>query len=188
MDPVPSPNSLFLESEWCMWEHRAPDKFSTSYEDNMVKLCDIATVKDFWNMWNNIPRPSQIFYDGRVRKKFADRTVDAFSLFKKNIKPEWEDPANRAGAEWVVKKPFPMKQLDEYWLNLALGLIGETVDPADEICGARVVDKSVVGKGLYRIELWFRKKDPTVAEELLTRTQELLGKSSVPGKWEFRPH
>ena len=31
----------FLESEWVMWEHRAPDKNSKSYEDNMAKLVEV---------------------------------------------------------------------------------------------------------------------------------------------------
>ena len=72
----------FLESEWVMWEHRAPDKNSKSYEDNMAKLCEFATIEDFWRLWNNIPKPSAIFYDGRTKKKFKDRTVESFSLFK----------------------------------------------------------------------------------------------------------
>ena len=53
------------------------------------------------------------------------------------------------------------KQLDEYWLNLVLGMIGETIDKGDEITGARVVDKSKRDV-IYRMELWFRKKDMTV--------------------------
>ena len=28
-----------------------------------------------------------------------------------------------------------MQQLDEFWLNLTLGMIGEIIDPADEITG-----------------------------------------------------
>jgi hypothetical protein len=101
----------FLESEWVIWEHRAPDKNAKSYEDNMAKLCEVATIEDFWRAWNNIPPPSSIFFDGRVHKKFANRTVEAFSLFKKDIKPEWEDAANRAGAEWFCRKQFPLQNL-----------------------------------------------------------------------------
>ena len=113
-------------------------------------------MEDFWRAWNNIPKPSEIFYDGRTRKKFASRTVEAFSVFKKNIKPEWEDPANRSGAEWYCRRAFTMPQLDEFWLHIVLGMIGETLDAGDEICGARVVDKSVNGRTMYRLELWFR--------------------------------
>ena len=210
IESSPAPASVpagphFLESEWVMWEHRAPDKNSKSYEDNMAKLCEFATIEDFWRLWNNVPKPSAIFYDGRTKKKFKDRTVESFSLFKKGIKPEWEDAANRTGAEWFCRKTFPMPQLvsapccsapteapmpharaharahapcpcpmamamamphampmpmccagihaggaaqpssaalasraqDGFWQDLVLGMVGETIDPADEICGAR---------------------------------------------------
>jgi len=182
------PGPHFLESEWVIWEHRAPDKNSKSYEDNMAKLCEVATIEDFWKAFNNIPKPSQLFYDGRTKKKFADRTVESFSVFKKNIKPEWEDAMNRAGAEWFCRKAFQMPQLDDFWTNLVLGMIGETIDTADEICGARVVDKSVGTRCMYRLELWFRKKDQSIADELLARMTTALGKSSSQCKWEFRPH
>jgi len=173
----------FLESEWVIWEHRIPEK-SASYEDNMAKLCDVSTIEDFWRAWNNIPQPSQLFFDGRVRKKFANRTVEAFSVFKKNIKPEWEDPANREGAELFCRKAFPLGQLDEYWLNLVLGMIGETIDGGDEICGARVCDKSLGTRCLYRLELWFRKNDETLAKELQRERAALALPPALP--WRTR--
>jgi len=184
----PAGGPHFLESEWVLWEHRAPDKNSKSYEDNMEKLCEFATVEDFWCAWNNIPKPSQIFFDGKSKKRFSNRTVESFSLFKKGIKPEWEDQANRAGAEWFCRRNFPMQQLDDFWQYLVLGMIGETIDNADEICGARVVDKCSGGRCMYRLELWFRKKDQTIADELLSRVHTALGKTSTTCKWEFRPH
>ena len=185
---LPAGGAHFLESEWVIWEHRAPDKNSKSYEDNMEKLCEVATVEDFWRAFNNIPKPSEIFYDGRTRKKFANRTVESFSLFKKNIKPEWEDPMNRSGAEWFCRKMFPGPQLDDFWRDLALGMIGETIDPSDDICGARVVDKSAGQRQMYRLELWFKRKDKAVADELKTRMESHLGPTSKSCKWEFRPH
>ena len=42
----------------------------------------------------------------------------------------------------TLRKPFTTDQLDTYWENLVLALIGETIDVGDEICGCRVVDKS----------------------------------------------
>ena len=108
---LPPGGPHFLESEWVIWEHRSPDKNSKSYEDNMEKLCEVATIEDFWRAFNNIPKPSMIFFDGRTKKKFANRSVESFSLFKKGIKPEWEDAANRTGAEWFCRKMFPAPQL-----------------------------------------------------------------------------
>jgi hypothetical protein len=40
------------------------------------------------------------------------------------------------------RKPFTPDQLDVYWENLVLSLLGETIDDGDEVCGCRVVDKS----------------------------------------------
>ena len=86
------------------------------------------------------------------------------------------------------------KQLDEYWLNMVLGMIGEIIDKGDEITGARVVDKSKRDI-IYRMELWFRKKDLTIANELKEKMQEALsadsggsgGMRSVP-QFNFRAH
>ena len=67
-------------------------------------------------------------------------------------------------------------------------MIGETIDPADEICGARVVDKSTGSRQMYRLELWFKRKDQAVADELLQRMCTALGPTAKSCKWEFRPH
>ena len=41
-------------------------------------------------------------------------------LFKKGVKPEWEDAANANGGEWTVRKPFDLRsgELDTLWENL----------------------------------------------------------------------
>ena len=77
---------------------------------------------------------------------------------------------------------------DEFWQNLVLGMIGETIDPADEICGARVVDKSTGTRQMYRLELWFKRKDQSMADDLLGRMNNVLGPQTKTCKWEFRPH
>jgi hypothetical protein len=42
----------------------------------------------------------------------------------------------------ICRKSFTPDQLDVYWENLVLSLLGETIDDGDEVCGCRVVDKS----------------------------------------------
>ena len=84
---------------------------------------------------------------------------------------------------------FPLQQLDELWRDIALGMIGETIDPLDDICGARVVDKSSGTRQLYRLELWFKRKDQSVADELKKRMNEHLGPAAEKAcKWEMREH
>lgn len=47
---------------------------------------------------------------------------------------------------------------------MVLGLVGETIDVGDEICGARVVDKSKGTHVVYRFELWLRNDDRPTAD------------------------
>lgn len=47
---------------------------------------------------------SQVLFDGFTRKKFADRTVESFAVFKDGITPEWEDPENKRGGEWAIRQ------------------------------------------------------------------------------------
>lgn len=47
---------------------------------------------------------SQVLFDGFTKKKFADRTVESFAVFKDGITPEWEDPENKRGGEWSIRK------------------------------------------------------------------------------------
>ena len=54
--------------------------------------------------------------------------------------------------------------------------------------GARVVDKSAGNRQMYRLELWFKRKDQGMADELLGRMQTILGPTVKSCKWEFRPH
>jgi hypothetical protein len=101
-------------------------------------------------------------------------------------------PQSRRPAHPVPRLIAPCAALclsqDDYWQSLVLGMIGETIDPADEICGARVVDKSTGSRQMYRLELWFKRKDQATADELLSRMSAVLGPTSKTCKWEFRAH
>jgi hypothetical protein len=182
--PPPGPHAL--NSGWALWEHRANDGRSQSYEANMAKLVEFATIEDFWRAWNNVPKPSAVFFDGKASKKVGDRVIESFSLFKAGIKPEWEDKANRAGGEWFIRKSLPLPYLDEVWLKLVLGMIGETLDDANEITGARVCDKSSRGKPMYRLELWFRNK--AAMDPLKNALHAALNDPKKPFVWESRYH
>ena len=71
---------------------------------------------------------SEVFFDGGSRKEVDGRIIDGFSVFKKGIRPEWEDPANRAGSELCCRKSMPIEVLDGYWENLTLGLFLNMTD------------------------------------------------------------
>jgi translation initiation factor 4E len=176
-----------LQNVWTVWEHHKGGA-SNNYGTNMKKLGDFSTVEGFWRFFNHVPWPSQIFTTEEGSKRFNDREVEGISLFKRGIRPEWEDPRNMHGGEFFVRKQLNVSQLDQWWENLIMGTVGELIDPADVLCGVRIVDKSVKGKILYRLEIWFscsEKSDRDLVERIKDNTVTAMNTSV---KLEYKDH
>ena len=78
-----------------------------------------------------------------------------YHLFKKGVRPEWEDLQNKHGGKWAYQfKDKKIVPIDDLWLHVMLAAIGETLEDEDdgEVMGV-VVN---VRKGFYRIGLWTR--------------------------------
>jgi translation initiation factor 4E len=112
---------------WKFWYFESSK--DRAWEDCLKVVSPFETVEDFWSIYNHIKSASEL------------RTGCSYFVFKDGIKPMWEDPGNRAGGRWLVS--FDKRQrhnLDNYWLEVLLCLIGEAFDEdGDDICGA-VVD------------------------------------------------
>ena len=58
-----------------------------------------------------------------------------------------QQTANSDGGEWFFRGYMPLADLDMYWEDTILSIIGETLDPSsNELCGVRIIDKSRVGR------------------------------------------
>lgn len=189
-----------FQEEWTVWEHhestrKGPD---TSYLQNMKELYSFKTVEQFWRFWNNYPKPSELFFDGRTKKKVTrqgeseGKCVEALSIFKKGIKPEWEDALNKIGGEWTLRKIVDATSLDQLFENVLLAMVGETLDDGDDVNGMRVVDKSKRRTCAYRIELWVKTNDSARAETIktnLTRaTYDGVSTATPRATYVWRPH
>ena len=64
----------------------------------MHEVYSFNTIEDFWRMYHNIYSVEEIMPN------------TDYMLFKKGIRPEWEDPHNRAGGKWVVTLPYPSRR------------------------------------------------------------------------------
>lgn len=115
-----------LQHQWTLW-YLEPDR-SKSWEDQQNEVSSFDTVEDFWSLYNHIKGASEI-------KQGCD-----YSLFKKNIRPMWEDEGNKRGGRWIMSFPRTSRrqELDSLWLDVILCLIGEAFDYPDDICGAVV--------------------------------------------------
>ncbi len=78
-----------------------------------------------------------------------------YHLFKRGVRPEWEDAQNKHGGKWSYQfKDKKGIDIDELWLHAQLAAIGETLEEDD--------DKEVMGvvinvrKAFFRIGLWTR--------------------------------
>lgn len=182
---------LPLKHIWTVWEQATPTVSHHSYADNTKEVGSISTVQDFWSLWNHMPQPSELL-DGKklVREKanlgkrgsgdgdFGAQpllhSVDALMLFRRGVRPEWEDDGNKNGGHWQYhfRKDFPAGALDEVWNNIVLGLVGGVLEEEAfggednggankiypvEIMGIRLVDK-LAAKPIVagiRLEVWF---------------------------------
>ncbi|KIK63901.1 hypothetical protein GYMLUDRAFT_71371 [Collybiopsis luxurians FD-317 M1] len=118
---------------------------STDYEANLTVIGTFTTVEQFCRYFNWLKSPSML-----------DRSTNSnYHLFKSNIKPMWEDPANAKGGKWVITMRNQPQLLDQCWAWLAMALVGEELEEGgDEVCGAVVSLRSKVD----RIQVWIRSR------------------------------
>merc|ERR1711964_738680 len=115
------------------------------------------------------------------------------------IKPEWEDKMNSHGGhfQFQLKNNLPAGQIDEYWNNLVLGVIGASIEPARLITGLRLVDKLYANRGTpaLRIEVWYTNDDAANVQTLkrnveacmTTKYDGTAGSAPMP-KCEVKSH
>jgi translation initiation factor 4E len=140
-----------LENSWVIWYDSRKLHQQGSQDDWFANLQTVAvfnTVEDFWRTYNHIKRPSDL------------ENGSNYHLFKKGIKPMWEDERNRNGGKWVINlvAKEDANRVDELWELLTLSMIGEYLDDGvtgDQICGA-VISRRKAGT---RISVWTKERD-----------------------------
>jgi len=128
-----------LQNKWAMWFFKN-DK-SKDWAANLRYITSFDTVEDFWALYNHILPASKLGVG-------CD-----YSVFKDGVQPMWEDPNNKKGGRWLMNlnKQQRHSDLDAYWLETLLCLVGEAFDEqSDDICGAVV---NIRGKG-DKLAVW----------------------------------
>lgn len=158
-----------LSFKWTLWAQAEVDQTQPGeYKDATKQIHSFDTVESFWATFEHIPQPSR-FAQGE--SSYVDKQlITSLMLFRDGVAPEWEDPVNANGGhfqfQWRPNSVAP-EQLDEYWNNLVLGIVGDTIESEGEfshsriIQGVRFVDKlRAPGKQAgVRMEVWFSKTD-----------------------------
>lgn len=111
-----------LKATWVVW-YRPPTPKYSDYEKSTIPLASISSVESFWSVYSHLKRPSML------------PTVSDYHIFKKGIRPVWEDEANKKGGKWIVR--FKKGVADRYWEDLLFAIVGDQfAEAADEVCGA----------------------------------------------------
>ena len=122
---VPGVHAHSLKEAWSFW-YRPPISKAhgfIEYEQTLHGIATVTTAEEFWDIYSHLKRPSSL------------PVVSDYHLFKRDVRPIWEDDINKKGGKWIVR----MKKgvADRYWEDLLLALIGDQFgDAGEEVCGA----------------------------------------------------
>ncbi|NWY12446.1 I4E1B factor, partial [Aphelocoma coerulescens] len=133
-----------LQNRWALWFFKN-DK-SKMWQANLRLVTKFSTVEDFWALYSHIQLASKL------------AAGCDYSLFKDGIEPMWEDSQNKRGGRWLITlaKQQRHTELDRFWLETLLCLIGEMFDEySDEVCGAVI---NIRTKG-DKIAIWTREAE-----------------------------
>merc|ERR1712066_803354 len=82
-------------------------------------------------------------------------------VFREGILPHWEHSANSNGGHFQVnlKPEIGGTTADTLWRNVVFSTVSGLIEPADMVCGVRLVDIMHKAKPSVRIEFWFSDMD-----------------------------
>ena len=95
-----------LNSKWTLWHHSLENKKWDI--DSYIKLYEITSVEDFWQVFNNV-----------------NIQVGMFFLMKGDIKPLWETSENINGGAWsYMYNNASKEQINDLFYNISSGVLG----------------------------------------------------------------
>ncbi|TVY84718.1 Eukaryotic translation initiation factor 4E type 2 [Lachnellula suecica] len=114
-----------LRDSWAFW-YRPPISKSNGfveYEKTLHAIASFDTVEDFFSVYQHLKRPSTL------------PLVSDYHIFKKGIRPVWEDDENKKGGKWIVR--LKKGVADRYWEDLVYAIVGDQfAEASEEVCGA----------------------------------------------------
>ncbi|EAQ90565.1 hypothetical protein CHGG_02500 [Chaetomium globosum CBS 148.51] len=113
-----------LRNNWVFWFRPPISKANgfIEYEKTLHPIATVDSIEQFFGVYRHLKRPSTL------------PLVSDYHLFKKGIRPIWEDEENKNGGKWVVR--LRKGVADRYWEDLLFAIIGDQFGEAsEEVCG-----------------------------------------------------
>lgn len=155
-----------LRSSWVVYnrykrqEKRVVD--SKNYHIDLEQLTTLSNLDEFMQFWkytsyndlSTIFNPQRPCFLKSNSAQERPKQVDAIFVFKKDVKPEWEDPLHRKGGYFQADLKLSEQQLDDFWENLFIWIICGDYEHYELITGFRLIDNLKL-HGCIRFEVWF---------------------------------
>lgn len=93
----PTLGTHILTNSWTIWfMNRGPGVKISNYLDATKELESFSSVEEFWQIYAHLKRVDRLPF------------TSEYQIFRKGVKPMWEDPVNVSGGKWVFrfKRPF----------------------------------------------------------------------------------
>ncbi|KAA8651894.1 hypothetical protein EYZ11_009466 [Aspergillus tanneri] len=147
--PVP------LQYHWTVWHDKHSD--STNYDSRLFVLHeDLADIATFYRVYNNYPW-------GKVRLR------DTVHIFRKGVRPVWEDPENLKGGCWKFR--VPKEKAQEFFHEIAILCMANEFQAALEEEHDHVLGISTSMRfNSHIISVWNKLGDNERSIQLLERT------------------
>jgi translation initiation factor 4E len=116
-------------------------KGEDSFEDSLHPVANIDTVEQFWAYYQHFKRPTNLPVGSYIY------------LFKRNVKPVWEDPSNKQGGAFVLR--FDRAKSNRMWEDILLGFVSAKADVYANLNGIRIKVK----KDFAEIDFWVSTVD-----------------------------
>lgn len=130
---------LKLETKWTIWQNSVDDSNTKSWSDDLKNIGEFEEI------------PEYNFFINQV-EKVGLSNIHSLNVFKKSIKPMWEDPKNSNGGRLVLDVPhIGSEVIEPIWRITVAYCISNTVDG---ICGCVYVEKPNV----YKFSIWIENE------------------------------
>lgn len=136
---------------WFTFFKKSKDKQLEEFEDNLKEIGSFATAEEFWGLYQHMKRPNSL-----------PRGCEFF-LFKKGVKPLWEDSANQGGGRFLLstKKHQSNNKLWEDLLMATIAMSGEQL---------RLVNGVVLNVRTYEVFISIWTTELTAEDTAFLRT------------------
>ena len=158
-----------LSEEWALWWRFQTSNYKKGYDSSQLqvvfKFQDLNIFTQIYNgsvlgkLSNFLKNDKQVLRGATETEKepqFENLPVDCLMLYRKNIKPEWEDPKNAEGGHFTIEIPHPdLDVCDALWLDFSCNQVGEIWNYSERINGGRVLIRSKFSSNvLIKFEFW----------------------------------